>query len=85
MENLPSSEVIKIDASCLKDVKIEKDMEGSFIYFNNHYIVALIILLGIFGIQLYYGLPVGDVIDMDNFTYKYASYAAGGNYFGILT
>jgi rhomboid protease GluP len=85
MDNLLPSEVIKIDASCLKDIKIEKDMEWSFRYFNSHFMIMTFILMILFGFQLYAWLPSGEDIDMGNFTYKFSNYSSWGNSFWIIT
>ncbi len=85
MQNTPSSEVIKIDASCLKEVKIEKDMEWSFLYLNSHFLILAFILVFVFAIQIYQGLPAGDTIDMENFTYNYSNYPSWGNIFWAFT
>ncbi|MBX9809286.1 rhomboid family intramembrane serine protease, partial [Candidatus Gracilibacteria bacterium] len=68
-----------------EDHQIEKDMESSFNYLNHHFFVFAIGMIIIFGFQFYYGFPVGDTVDMSNFTFQLANYKDGGNAYGIFT
>lgn len=57
MENIShtsQNEVIKIDTSCLQEVKIDHDMESEFKYWNIHFLSIAFILCFVYGIQVYY-------------------------------
>lgn len=86
MENMPppSDTVIKIDRSCLNQVHDELDTESSFKYWNMQFFISACVMILLFSVQVYYGLPDGKEVDMTNFTYRFSNYREWWNPFGIL-